>query len=307
MTDKQHCMTMRITVLIFSAARAGLCRSRMQGTPIYELVSGAYQVPLVGAFVPLVCGLYWQRATTQGAVALGRCSASASGCCSSGNGRGRKEFPGQLAGLLASFGGMVAGSLAPQWVSQHAHAAPAAGRSTAPDPAAGCERARPIIEGFASGRRPLLSSPSMPIYAYKCSACGFAKDVLQKMSDAPLSECPSCGASAFSKQLTAAGFQLKGSGWYVTDFREAAARRRPGADADENGRQPRLPTARPPSRPMPPQHARDAPSTRASPGFARQPGSCLQAATEARHARACANGCCPACWSSFRWPSRWAC
>jgi|SRR5437899_3263762 len=60
----------------------------------------------------------------------------------------------------------------------------------------------------------------MPIYAYKCSACGFAKDVLQKMSDAPLSECPACGASAFSKQVTAAGFQLKGSGWYVTDFRD---------------------------------------------------------------------------------------
>ena len=60
----------------------------------------------------------------------------------------------------------------------------------------------------------------MPIYAYKCGACGFAKDVLQKMSDAPLTDCPACGASAFSKQLTAAGFQLKGSGWYVTDFRD---------------------------------------------------------------------------------------
>lgn len=60
----------------------------------------------------------------------------------------------------------------------------------------------------------------MPIYAYKCSACGFAKDVLQKMSDAPLTECPTCGADAFSKQVTAAGFQLKGSGWYVTDFRD---------------------------------------------------------------------------------------
>ena len=59
----------------------------------------------------------------------------------------------------------------------------------------------------------------MPIYAYKCSACGHAKDVLQKMSDAPLSDCPACGAAAFSKQVTAAGFQLKGSGWYVTDFR----------------------------------------------------------------------------------------
>ena len=59
----------------------------------------------------------------------------------------------------------------------------------------------------------------MPIYAYKCGSCGHAKDVLQKMSDAPLTDCPACGAATFSKQLTAAGFQLKGSGWYVTDFR----------------------------------------------------------------------------------------
>ena len=60
----------------------------------------------------------------------------------------------------------------------------------------------------------------MPIYAYKCESCGHAKDVLQKMSDAPLVDCPACGAPAFKKQLTAAGFQLKGSGWYVTDFRD---------------------------------------------------------------------------------------
>ncbi|AOI66587.1 FmdB family transcriptional regulator [Burkholderia territorii] len=59
----------------------------------------------------------------------------------------------------------------------------------------------------------------MPIYAYRCEACGFAKDVLQKMSDAPLSQCPECGKDTFRKQVTAAGFQLKGSGWYVTDFR----------------------------------------------------------------------------------------
>jgi putative FmdB family regulatory protein len=59
----------------------------------------------------------------------------------------------------------------------------------------------------------------MPIYAYRCSACGHAKDALQKMSDPPLTTCPACGAEAFSKQVTAAGFQLKGSGWYVTDFR----------------------------------------------------------------------------------------
>jgi putative FmdB family regulatory protein len=59
----------------------------------------------------------------------------------------------------------------------------------------------------------------MPIYAYKCESCGHAKDVLQKISDAPLSACPACGESTFAKQLTAAGFQLKGSGWYATDFR----------------------------------------------------------------------------------------
>lgn len=59
----------------------------------------------------------------------------------------------------------------------------------------------------------------MPIYAYRCEACGFAKDVLQKISDAPLTDCPECGKAEFRKQLTAAGFQLKGTGWYVTDFR----------------------------------------------------------------------------------------
>ncbi len=63
----------------------------------------------------------------------------------------------------------------------------------------------------------------MPIYAYKCSSCGYAKDVLQKISDAPLTDCPECGKSSFAKQVTAAGFQLKGSGWYVTDFRNNSA------------------------------------------------------------------------------------
>ena len=85
----------------------------------------------------------------------------------------------------------------------------------------------------------------MPIYAYKCSACGFAKDQLQKMSDPPLSDCPSCGKPSYTKQLTAAGFQLKGSGWYVTDFRggkteapasaeSAAAAKTEGAAGDAN-------------------------------------------------------------------------
>jgi putative FmdB family regulatory protein len=78
----------------------------------------------------------------------------------------------------------------------------------------------------------------MPIYAYKCESCGFSKDVLQKMSDAPLSDCPSCGGSTFKKQLTAAGFQLKGSGWYATDFKggsTAAPASTPGGEGGGGG------------------------------------------------------------------------
>ncbi len=72
----------------------------------------------------------------------------------------------------------------------------------------------------------------MPIYAYKCDVCGHAKDVLQKMSDPQLTDCPSCGHAAFKKQLTAAGFQLKGTGWYVTDFREGGGKNNtPAVDA----------------------------------------------------------------------------
>ncbi len=59
----------------------------------------------------------------------------------------------------------------------------------------------------------------MPIYAYRCTTCGHAQDVLQKISDPVLTVCPACGAATYAKQVTAAGFQLKGSGWYVTDFR----------------------------------------------------------------------------------------
>ena len=112
-SDKSNLKTMRVTVLVFSGAVLAYA-IRMQGTPIYELVSGAYQVPLVGAFVPLVCGLYWRRATTQGAIAsivLGigfwlLFLAMPWGAV----------FPAQLAGLVASFVGIVGGSLAPQWV-----------------------------------------------------------------------------------------------------------------------------------------------------------------------------------------------
>src|SRR6187431_2889362 len=73
----------------------------------------------------------------------------------------------------------------------------------------------------------------MPIYAYKCESCGLAKDVLQKISDAPLTDCPACGAAAFTKQVTAAGFQLKGSGWYATDFKGSPAPAAAPADGDK--------------------------------------------------------------------------
>lgn len=75
----------------------------------------------------------------------------------------------------------------------------------------------------------------MPIYAYKCASCGHAKDVLRRMSDEPLTLCPACGEPTFQKQLTAAGFQLKGSGWYVTDFRGGnnAPAAAPGGDSGE--------------------------------------------------------------------------
>jgi putative FmdB family regulatory protein len=81
----------------------------------------------------------------------------------------------------------------------------------------------------------------MPIYAYKCESCGFAKDVLQKISDPLLTKCPTCQQETFQKQLTAAGFQLKGSGWYVTDFRDgnkgagSADTSKEGAAAPEAG------------------------------------------------------------------------
>ena len=65
----------------------------------------------------------------------------------------------------------------------------------------------------------------MPIYEYRCSACGHELEALQKLSEAPLTVCPSCGQSELRKQVSAAGFQLKGSGWYVTDFRNSGAKK----------------------------------------------------------------------------------
>jgi len=86
----------------------------------------------------------------------------------------------------------------------------------------------------------------MPIYAYRCDECGFAKDVLQKISDPVLTVCPSCAKSSFKKQVTAAGFQLKGTGWYVTDFRGGSAPATgtaPSAPSDGGASAPAAPAA----------------------------------------------------------------
>ncbi|MET4577879.1 sodium:solute symporter family protein [Ottowia thiooxydans] len=110
-TDRQELLTMRITVLVFSLLVL-MYSIRMQGTSIYEMVSGAYQVTLVGAFVPLVFGLYWKRATTQGAVlsiALGCLTWLSLLLTPAG-----EVFPAQLAGVLAAVVGMLVGSLCPQ-------------------------------------------------------------------------------------------------------------------------------------------------------------------------------------------------
>ena len=123
----------------------------------------------------------------------------------------------------------------------------------------------------------------MPIYAYKCSSCGHSKDALQKMSDAPLTICPACGVATFTKQLTAPQFQLKGSGWYVTDFRDG---KKPAADAktdaaksDTGGEvkpetktdkqtDKKTETATPASAPAPAPSASPAPATTAAPAAA---------------------------------------
>jgi putative FmdB family regulatory protein len=77
----------------------------------------------------------------------------------------------------------------------------------------------------------------MPIYEYRCSSCGHELEALQKLSEAPLRACPSCNAEALVKQVSAAGFQLKGSGWYATDFKGGAkpAAAKPGDAAKPNG------------------------------------------------------------------------
>lgn len=113
-SDKQELRTMRIAVLTFSICVCAYAIA-LQGTSIYEMVSSAYQVTLVGAFVPLVCGLYWKRATTQGAIlsiALGLVTWVIFLATDLG-----EAFPAQLAGLATGVVGMLAGSLAPQFIA----------------------------------------------------------------------------------------------------------------------------------------------------------------------------------------------
>jgi len=118
----------------------------------------------------------------------------------------------------------------------------------------------------------------MPIYAYRCTSCGHAKDVLRKMSDPPLSVCPACGAATFAKQVTAAGFQLKGSGWYVTDFRGDKNAKKP-ADA---AAAPAGDAAKPASEATPAKPAGDAaPSKPAGEGAAGKPAAAAPAAAPA--------------------------
>jgi SSS family solute:Na+ symporter len=115
MTDREQLFAMRVTIVVFTGIVLAYAIA-MKGTPIYDLVSTAYQVTLVGAFVPLVMGIYWKRATTQGAI----CSVAAGIAVwilffpQVGGEKLAEMFPGQLAGLIAAFAGMIVGSLMPQ-------------------------------------------------------------------------------------------------------------------------------------------------------------------------------------------------
>ena len=112
----------------------------------------------------------------------------------------------------------------------------------------------------------------MPIYAYRCAACGHAKDVLQKLSDPLLTTCPACGAEAFSKQVTAAGFQLKGSGWYVTDFKGGgAAATAPAAPEDGKDAKPADKGGKPAATPAPAADGTAKPAAAAAPAPASAP------------------------------------
>jgi len=119
-------------------------------------------------------------------------------------------------------------------------------------------------------------SQAMPIYAYRCASCGHSRDVLQKMSDPVLTTCPVCGVDQFQKQVTAAGFQLKGSGWYATDFKGGnapapATAAVPAAGGDAAGA---TPAAAPAPAPAPAPSSDSGPSASASSSGSHGGGSC---------------------------------
>jgi putative FmdB family regulatory protein len=126
----------------------------------------------------------------------------------------------------------------------------------------------------------------MPIYAYKCSSCGHEQDVLQKVSDARLTDCPSCQAETFAKQLTAAGFQLKGSGWYATDFKNGSGARK--ETAEDKGKEPKATDAKG-TEPK----ATDAKGT--EPKATESPGAAKNSASAAPASGSCGHGGCSAC------------
>ncbi len=107
----------------------------------------------------------------------------------------------------------------------------------------------------------------MPIYEYRCSDCGFQNEYLQKLSEPPMTVCPSCGKTSFRKLLSAAGFQLKGSGWYATDFKHSGTKAAPSGEAKHEGKPEAKSEAKPESKPE----------------------------TKSEAAPACGQGACPAC------------
>ena len=100
----------------------------------------------------------------------------------------------------------------------------------------------------------------MPIYEYRCTDCGFQDEYLQKVSEALLTACPSCGKPTFRKLLSAAGFQLKGSGWYATDFKGAGKPAAAKAEAQDAAKPESKPGAKPDAKPEPKGEAKAAPA-----------------------------------------------
>ena len=115
----------------------------------------------------------------------------------------------------------------------------------------------------------------MPIYEYRCGACGFQKEFLQKMSDAPPTDCPECGKPALSKMVTAAGFQLKGSGWYATDFKHGAAQKPKAADETQAKAEDTKPAAKADDKPAAsaPEKKAETPAVKATPAASPAPST----------------------------------